>query len=436
MEGKNIGKEKGFFVPKLQLAKIRAEIARLEELRKSRNLKNPQEIKLKELKKIPRREMLKKSALVAGGIGIAVLGVKTFLGRKTESREKVSPLEGVLGVIKEYNAWFENLKGNFGEDEGLEKFVEIYNSWIQRINIDTKLSEIPKDAKAAQLLTAVQPLRDILEQQGYFFSALPTRGVWKNREIGFVAVTVGKIERKEKRTASNNEKKQDYEYILVGGSDPKDEKKQYESSPTGFTADTRREDGQIKLIQYKQGYAGSAENILRNLQDSPQSARDLARQTAFGGYRGPNAVAEIQRLIMQTSFEHEEQHVLDGVDEISEAKMNAENAPKAMILEMRGLIKPLYGGRPKVALYSIFNWTGLTDPYRRLVGETLTSILHDVSGKEFESLYTLTEDELRAIGKRAMEASDIFYKWVVVDKKPLDESLNQEYKNYLDKLKK
>lgn len=420
---------------------------------------------------ISRRDILKGGAalLAAGGL-VAVFGRSWFAGeeqepspttwsapKKIEPRnppapdmmpadremEKFEPVVVIKQILAEYNSWLASLeKGSVAGTNGIAKFAEIYNRRVQSIKSDEpmlplSLAEFNRTGNADLFFRQLEPLKKILEKNHFYFRAIPTLGQWKGEKFDYMAVLTGDIKSQQSKKIDRRGKKATYEHLVVA-IPPGDSPADYHSAPSGFTALTYKEGNKTVVMQSESGYGQSAELIYETLKREPQTEKEEAVHKAFRatlkGNR-KNDVRAIQELLMSTSLMHEEQHVLDGHLE-EETTLTQETLPRWMITEMRGLLAPLTGSQPKVALENLFNWSISQDKLRRGVGGMTLRVLEDLSGKDAIDLFSGSDDFIRSFGERAMLISDMYYHRVIEgNKSPIDAESEAAYHELIDKLK-
>lgn len=457
--------EKHFFIPRVQLAELKREIDILLAKQKNGRLRRREQIRLEKLQGMTRRDFMKRSGAfilgtgVVGGIGYGLFRtceapetkptrestkerVQSVGESSPEKAEKVELVAGVKSMIIDYNTWLENLKPEQIENvDGIQKFVEIYNKKIKYLKTDApipelSLTEFDKSGNPDVFFNQLKLITELLKKEGYYFRATPTLGNWKGEEISYMATLLGEIKSQEMKHITRRGQTADYEHIVIGVPRPGESPDDYESAPSGFTAITYKTGEKNVVVQDEGSYLVSAEFLYSKLNEPVETEKDIAIQGAFGRYR-QNSKAEgvktIQKLLMATSLMHEEQHVLDGG--LEEQVMNEKTLPKHMIIEMRGLLIPLTGKDPKVGLENLFNWNISHDELRQIIGKMTLGVIRDVAMREPITLFSVSDEEINQLGGKAMQLSDIFYKPVIQDNKPLDKTLQTEYERFLDKIK-
>ncbi len=383
---------------------------------------------------ITRRRLLYTGVATAA---LAATGITGIVLR--ESAQKKNSVGVMKAIIHDYNRWFENLNPTkLSKDGGIERFIEIYNKWIERL--DKSEGHVPKLSSQYETVkefnSQINPMITNLEKQGYYFLPQPTMGNWKGASLHYVSLMLGKTVTKEKSKASRDGNVKEYTYLKIDT--PQNEPaNSYTSLPSGFTAFTYLKGDEVIVMQFNSGYRDSAYSIFENLNRRPSSPRDFSRIAAYGdliSLRQQDAVLQIQERLMRTSREHEEQHVLDDLVEISSQGATTENMQKLVIGEMRGLFAPLFGANPKAALYNIYSWCDWQDQMRQLAGRTASSILKDVSGKDFETLHEENDDNLRKFSRLALKGTDIFYNPMKQGKAPTP-AMQEEYSRFIDNLR-
>ncbi len=356
--------------------------------------------------------------------------------------EKVEPVAAIKLILTEYNSWLDNLNvDDIPNIDGIAKFVEIYNQYIKYLKTDKPLAQLSlkefnKTGNPDKFFQQLEPIKKLLEKNGYYFRATPTLGQWKGEELNFMMVLTGKIQSQEQKTIERRGKKAKYQHIIVV-IPPGETEENYRSAPSWATALTYNENGGTTVMQNEAGYAKSAEIIYSTLKRNPQTLKEQAVHAAFSCYdKGDRAstTQAIKEVLMSTSLSHEEQHVLDGHGE--DTLMTQETMPKYMIIELRGILAPLTGPNPRAALENIFNWSIAQEATRRSIGEMTLAVLKDLAMKEPIKIFSENDDQIRLLGEKALQISDLYFHRVIEQNKPItDVESENEYGDLLDKLK-
>ena len=359
--------------------------------------------------------------------------------------EKMEPLQGVKKMLLEYNTWLNNLDADTIPDvDAIAKFVDIYNTYVKHIICDTALTPISmakfhETGKADDFYHEIQPLVTLLETEGIYLRVAPMAGGWKGESMPFMAVFMGEIKTMKENTIARRGKTVTYQHIVVGLPDKEESFDDFCSAPTLITALTYEENEKVIILQNASAYTESAQAIYGNLFEVAQTEKEMAVQSAYGKYKDGDRsrnTATITDVLMSNSLLHEEQHALDGnLDEMGGNDGNA--MEKWVITELRGLFAPMVGPNPRAAIENIYNWSIMQDRMRQIVGQTNLKVLLEISGKNSAlELFLENDDALRVLGDKAMQVSEIYYEYVVVQKKSaLDKGCEQEYKALMQKLK-
>ncbi len=411
-----------------ELARIYDDIKALKGKETEGTLRPREARRLQEMKGVTRRELLKKGLL---GLGLATLGVA---GTK-KALEYVSPREGselpesvewVLGFIKAYN------QGKSQNDARLY-FIELYNQWKKRAPASLSLpnfSQKDLELDLDELDAKFESLRQSLQKDGYFFQILP--------HTESVGIIIGKIIQAEKRTANKRGEKAQYQHIVIDSPRPSDSLKDSMSVDMDISAHTYRVKGVPTVLQHVDSHRRSAKAILVDIQQEPTSEKEQALQMMYGKYKRrsqKDAVAAIVQESMTSSLRHEEQHVVDGAF-TGMSDMTEQKRMDVIIAELRGILSPISDESPKLAVHHIYHrWVDSKDPIRQAAGSMAKSILQDVSKRRLYQLLSTSDEELKSIGRKAMGATDILRKHIVLEKKPFkDPELKENFNNYLHQL--
>lgn len=454
-------KRKELFFPKSDLEVVRQEIKRLKQ---QGSLGYENQVRLDQLQAVSRREFLKKLA-VGGAATFGVLAIKRWSSpdrsvkpvappvtlRPAETKLAVAEAEelkpekepenfkqGICLVISEYNkllvgASDKELKDKIG-DKG---FVAVYTKVAEQLRgkVDFPQITLSDFDSLDTLLPKFHALEDLASREGYYLHMMPISSPLTSAAeyVGSVMMIFGKKVLEQKRQVVREGKSNEYVHIVIDKEEPGEPHSLYETAQMRLSAFTyrRSETDPFNVVQLKWGYEISAQSKTAGLRQAPRSERDFAEQIVLQEYRNQSDERVLQKLtdrIMQSSWRHEEQHVLDEFpSDIEQGKeKNEELIFFKMIIEIRGLLAPIAKEDPKMGLLNIYAWMEQGDTLSQLIAKETAAILHDISGRDMFDLLSLSDQKLNRIGALALEGNDIIFNAILVKKVPIDSQEAQD----------
>lgn len=455
-------KRKPLFLPKNDLRTLRDKIKRL---RAQGNLGYEDQVRLDQLQTVSRRDFLRKvglgGAAIVSGLALrkwvsperSVESVpKSVLPRPAEQKPVSPPemveikpeqepqnfKEGICFLISRYNALLEGASDRqLKEGLGEKGFVDVYAQMVGELKgkVDFPQITLTDFDSLDGILLKIHVLEDLAEKEGYYLRMMPfTSPLTTTQEsVKSVLMIFGKKVTEQKRTVSRNGKSNEYLHIVVDKENSDETNKMYETAQARLSAFTyqRDENSPFKVVQLKWGYAISAKTKFDKLQHEPRSENDFANQVVLREYRTkPESVAvkNLADRIMESSWHHEEQHVLDEFPSDIEQSQgtNEELLVFKVLTEVRGLLAPVAKKDPKMGVLNIYAWMESGDLLSQLMAKEAANILHDVSGRDIFNLISLSDQELNRIGALALEGNDILFDALLVKKVPIESQQAQE----------